>query len=167
MSSISPRSSSHGLVEGALAGLLSTAVLAWRGRREEGTAAGALNAPSHWVWGREALRNDDVDLRHTLVGQGVHWASGLLWAGVYGWMQNRRRRPTLANAVGDAALVTAVAALVDLKLTPERFTPGFERRLTPRSLWMVYGSFGLGLAAAGLGALRQRQRRARRWRAFP
>ena len=165
MRSISPWRgvSRHVLVDGVLGGLLSTAVLAWRGRVDDGRAAAALDAPSHWLWGREALRRDDVDGRHTLVGQAIHQASGLLWAGVYGWLQHRRHRRTTAAAVADAALVTALAALVDLRLTPERFTPGFERRLTDRSLWMVYGSFGVGLAVGGLFALR-RSRPPRRWR---
>lgn len=157
MPSISPRTGHavrHFLLDGTLAGLLSTAVLAWRGRHDDGSAAAAINAPSHWVWGREALRQDGIDARHTLLGQAVHHGSGLLWAGVYSWMQSRRR-PSVARVIGDAAVVTAMAALVDLKLTPERFTPGFERRLTNRSLWMVYGSFGVGLAMGGLSALRR------------
>jgi hypothetical protein len=38
---------------------------------------------------------------------------------------------------------------------PERLTPGFERRLSNRSLVMVYAAFGAGLALAGLAALRR------------
>lgn len=160
MASISPwtlRLARRTLFDGTLAGMLSTAVLAWRGRAEDGSAAAPIDAPSHWVWGREALRRNEVDVAHTVVGHAVHHASSMLWAAVYAWMRGRRRRPTALNAVSDAALVTALAAVVDLKLTPERFTPGFERRLSRTSLAMVYGSFGAGLALGGWAALARRR----------
>ncbi|HEX6363572.1 MAG TPA: hypothetical protein VFZ93_11475, partial [Albitalea sp.] len=48
------------LVDGTLASLLSTLVLAWRGRAEGLPAASPLNAPAHWFFGRESLRRDDV-----------------------------------------------------------------------------------------------------------
>jgi len=48
-----------------------------------------------------------------------------------------------------------VAALVDLRLVPERLTPGFERRLSRRSLAWTYVGFGAGLALAGLLAQRR------------
>jgi hypothetical protein len=67
----------------------------------------------------------------------------------------RRRRPTPLNAAIDAGAVAAVAALVDLRCTPERFTPGFVRRLRRRSLGWVYGSFALGLALSSWLAARQ------------
>jgi hypothetical protein len=144
----------HILLEGGLAGLLSTAVLAWGGRRDSGHAAAALNAPSHWLWGEEALRSERPDMRHTGLGQVIHHASSLLWAAAYGSLQQRRRRPTPLNALADAAAVTALAAVVDLKLTPQRFTPGFERRLSRPGLFLVYAAFGLGLALGGLAAMR-------------
>jgi len=137
-------------MHGSLASLLSAAVLAWRGRAETGHAAAALNAPSHWLWGRRALRRNDASLRHTLPGIAIHHASSLFWALFYEGLQSRRRRVTPAGAMADAAAVTAVAALVDLRLVPERLTPGFERRLSARSLSGVYLGFAAGLALGGL-----------------
>ena len=148
----------HTLLDGSLAGLLSTAVLAWRGQRELRRPAALLNAPSHWFWGEKALRADHADVRHTVVGQVTHHVSGLLWAGVYAWLRGRRPAPTPLNAVADAAAVTALAAVVDLKFTPQRLTPGFERRMSGSGLAMVYASFGLGLALGGLAALRGHRR---------
>jgi hypothetical protein len=52
------------------------------------------------------------------------------------------------------AAATAAAAVVDLALTPQRSTPGFERRLSARSLVMVYGAFALGVAAGSFVARR-------------
>jgi hypothetical protein len=153
------------LIDGSIAGLLSTAVLAWRGRCDDGDAAPALNAPSHWVWGDRALHEDRLTLRHTVLGQGIHFVSGLWWAAVYAWLQGRRRHRRPATVVADAAAVSAMAAFVDLRCTPERLTPGFERRLSPRSLWLVYGSFALGLTIGGVAALQPR--RSRPSRSFP
>lgn len=135
-------------VEGMLAGLVSTVVLMWRGRAEARTAAGPLNAPSHWLWGREALRKDHVDWRHTAAGFAIHQASTLFWAAAYRFLRIRHGdRP--AGVLSDALVVTAAAALVELKLVPERLTPGFERRLTRPGLALVYLSFSAGLAVAG------------------
>jgi hypothetical protein len=38
---------------------------------------------------------------------------------------------------------------VDYRLTPRRFMPGYERRLSRRSLGAVYAAFGAGLALGG------------------
>lgn len=137
------------LRDGLVAGGLSTAALLWRGRRDDRSAAAPLNAVSHWFWPRAALRRDDVTLRHTATGALVHVASSVLWGAVYAALRQRRRRPTPLNAVVDATAVTALAATVDLKLVPDRLTPGFEHRLSKRSLTLVYVAFALGLAWAG------------------
>ena len=145
----------HVAGEGSLAALLSMAVLAWRGLRDSGSASAPINAISHWIWPRSALQRDDPSLRYTGTGGVVHVASSMLWAGVYGLVRTRRRRPTAANALTDAAAVTAVASVVDLALVPQRLTPGFEHRLSRPSLFLVYAGFGLGLALGGLAALRR------------
>lgn len=141
---------SQSLAAGTLASALSGAVLAWRGRGDAGSAAAALNAPSHWLWGRDALQRNEATVRHTAVGSGVHWASAMLWGTIYELVRSRRRRPTVTNAMTDAAAVTVVAAVVDLKLVPERLTPGFQHRLSRGSLLLVYASFAAGLAVVGL-----------------
>lgn len=133
---------------GALANTLSAAVLAWRGRRENASAVAPLNAVSHWLWGDEALRRDEADLRHTATGLAIHAASSLLWGGAYAWLRSRHPRSGPVAAAVDAAAVAATAAVVDLKFTPQRLTPGFERRLSTRSLVCVYAAFGIGLALA-------------------
>jgi hypothetical protein len=135
-------------LDGAMAGLMSSLVLAWRGRAENGTLASALNAPSHVLFGRDALMRNQPSLRYTGTGAAVHLLSSMVWGGLYVSLRGRRRAPGLAAALGDAAAVTAVAAVVDLKLVPERLTPGFERRLRPRSVALVYAGFALGLALA-------------------
>jgi hypothetical protein len=139
----------NAVVDGALASALSAAVLAWRGRVETGSAAAALNAPSHWIYGAPALRRNAATLRHTVTGTVIHSVSGVFWALFYRALRAARSQPTPLNAVVDAAAVTAVAAVVDLRLVPERLTPGFERRLKRSSLIAVYVAFAAGLAIGG------------------
>ena len=133
---------------GLLASAFSGGMLVWRGRRDTASAAAPLNAVSHWLWPRRALRSNQVSLRHTVTGTVVHTASSMLWAWVFGELQARRRQPGVANALTDAAAVTAVASLVDLKLVPQRLSPGFERRLQPASTAIVYVGFAVGLTLA-------------------
>ena len=52
--------------------------------------------------------------------------------------------------VKSAVKATTAAAVVDLCLVPRRLTPGFERRLSGRSLWLVYGGLALGMTAGAL-----------------
>ena len=141
---------SFALCAGTVAAAVSEWTLARRGRRDTGRAAAAINAPSHWLWGEEAIRRDGLDLRHTAVGTAVHWASALLWSTAFAVLRARRRAPGPGNAIIDAAAVAAVAAWVDLRVVPCRFTPGFERRLSGKSLLLVYAGFAAGLAAAEL-----------------
>jgi hypothetical protein len=139
------------LASGLAAAVLSGLVLAWRGRAETGSAAAPINAPSQWLHGREALRRDDLTWRHTALGALVHGASSLLWAGLYGLLREQRERrgsTSTAAALADAAAVTAVAAVVDLKLVPDRLSPGFQHRLSRPAVALTYVSFAAGLLLA-------------------
>jgi hypothetical protein len=151
----SRRTIDQALTDGLLAGALSSAILLWRGRTDARRAAAPINAISHWFWPRDALRRDAPSLKHTGSGFVLHFASSLLWSTVYGWVRTRRHRPTPLNAAIDAAAVTAVAAVVDLAVVPERVTPGFEHRLSRPSLGLVYAGFAAGLAIGGLLALKR------------
>ncbi|KQW43280.1 MULTISPECIES: hypothetical protein [unclassified Roseateles] len=146
------------LVSDLLSSSLSAAVLAWRGRAETGSAAAPLNAVSHWLWPRKALQQNDVSARYTLTGTGVHFGAALLWSGLYESLRKRREErgtATATTAVADAVVVSSVAAVVDLACVPDRLTPGFEKRISNRSLVMVYTAFAAGLALSGLAALRR------------
>lgn len=144
----SPRATAvHGLVAGSLASLLSGAVLAWAGRRQNASAAAPLNAVSHWYWGDAALQRDSADLRHTATGYATHHASAVFWAGLFALAC--RQQPALRRGPGallGSAATSAVACFVDFQLTPKRFTPGFEHRLSKPALAGVYTAFALGLA---------------------
>jgi hypothetical protein len=152
---IAPRSSlSFVLSAGLMAGLFSLIALIWRGRAETGSAVAAVNAPSHWLHGAKALRHDEFAPRYTLVGAVTHVGSAIFWAALYRWLRGQRRFPTPANSMLDAAALTAAAAVVDLKLVPQRLSPGFERRLQRPSVAFIYVTIAAGLALGGLLARR-------------
>lgn len=146
------------LVSDLLSSALSGAMLAWRGRTDTGSAAAPINAVSHWLWPRKALRQDGASARYTLTGAAVHVGAAMLWSGLYESLRQRRLErgtATPTTAVADAVAVSAAAAVVDLACVPERLTPGFERRLSPRSVALVYVAFAAGLALSGLAARRR------------
>jgi hypothetical protein len=140
------------LVSGSAASLLSSLVLAWRGWTEAHDAAAPLNGPSQWVWGTSAPYERGFSVRHTVLGYAIHHIASIGWAAIYEaarWGTNAAPR-TIAAAVGTAA----TACFVDYQLTPRRLEPGFEKRLSRKSLAFVYVAFAAGLAAAALARRR-------------
>ncbi|MCW7537393.1 hypothetical protein OOT46_05940 [Aquabacterium sp. A7-Y] len=149
-------------VRGSLASLASGLVLAACGQWRKGRPAAPLNAPSHWLWGDPALRQHRVSLRYSLTGFTVHHASSLLWAAVHERCAPSCRGLSAAPAavLRDAAVVTALAAWVDLAVVPWRLSPGFQRHLSTGQLVAVYGAFAAGLAAGTAALNRKRPARA-------
>jgi hypothetical protein len=135
------------LASGAAASLLSAAVLAVCGKMENGSAAGPLNGPSQWLFGRRAAYRRDPSLRHTLTGLAIHHATATGWALLHERIWGARKvDQTPAQRLARAAVTAAVANFVDYKLTPQRLQPGFEAQLSKISLAFAYGAFAVGLA---------------------
>jgi len=138
----------RGIVSGSFASIASAAALAACGKRELNDPAAPLNGPSQWLWGERAACADGFSVRHTVAGYLVHHAMSIFWAVLY---EKFRRRAIPAAAVALPAVCTASGAcVVDYCLTPKRLTPGFEKRLSRRSLFLVYAAFAAGLAAAAI-----------------
>lgn len=141
----------EGAVSGSVASVLSAAALVLAGRRETRAPAAPVNAISHWIWDKPALREDGASLRHTLTGYLIHHAASVWW-GVWhakAWGGRREAKRPLPAVLGGAA-GAALACAVDYRCTPERLTPGFEHRLSGRSMLAVYACFGLGLALGSM-----------------
>ena len=138
------------LATGAVASAATTAAAAVLGRVENGSAAGPINAVSHILWGKEATCTDAVDARHTLVGAGLNAAAVTSWAALFELALPRNRRPSVPRALLTGAATAAVAYVTDYHVVPKRFTPGFEERLSGRSLFAVYATLALALAAGSL-----------------
>lgn len=141
---------------GAAASLLSAAALAVCGKLEGKRAAGPINGPSQWLWGRRAAHAQRASARHTLVGYAIHHLASTGWALLFERWRRRGGTPTVARDVGAAAATAAAACFVDYKLTPKRLQPGFEVQLSKPSMAAVYGMFALGLALAATVTRRRR-----------
>jgi hypothetical protein len=134
------------LYSGSVASIVSMAVLAYFGRRQQRSALAPANAPSHWIWRDEALHERGFTLRHTVPGYLIHHGSSIFWAVFFErLLLDPPHHP--ARAGGVAMAVAALAAAVDLKLTPRRFTPGFEHHLSGGALATMYAAFGAALFA--------------------
>lgn len=165
----------NAVTSGAVASLLSTAVLVSRGRSDAGSRAAPFNAVSHWLFGDKAYHVDQPDLPHTALGVAMHQLSGVFWGLLFEGFLHRISRsdnpprllaagangravavraPNRGEIVASAAVTTAIAALTDLRLVPARLSPGFEHRLRTDSLILTYVVFGAGLAL-GAAALRR------------
>jgi hypothetical protein len=138
------------LVSGTFASVLSTAALALLGKVSKGHAFAPTNSTSHWLWGEEAYEAYEPSLRHTAVGYATHHASAVFWAAIYERWLDRPGHRTTAQIVRDAAAMSAIAAFVDYRLTPERLRPGFEQHLSKGALVGVFAAFAAGLAAGAL-----------------
>jgi hypothetical protein len=141
----------RGLVSGAAASALSTAALAALGKAGTGSAFAPTNAISHWIWGEQAARRDRPTLRYTAAGYLIHHLSATFWAVLFErFMGERLDRLAPAPTLAAATATSAIACFADYQLTPQRLHPGYEKRLSKPSLAVVYGAFGLGLAAGAL-----------------
>ncbi|KON80476.1 hypothetical protein PA01_01345 [Azoarcus sp. PA01] len=147
------------IVSGSGAGILSLVALACGGQRDCCSVFAPVNAVSHWIWRGVALRQQKPSLRYTLPGVGIHHAMSILWALLFEERMARAESRGAGRTIATALGVSAAACFVDLRLTPERLTPGFERRLSPESLTVVYLAFALGLALPSLGEMLRSERR--------
>lgn len=148
-------------VSGTAASLLSSAALALAGRLQTPSAAAPVNATSQWVRGRkEALQADRPDLRHSLTGYVTHHLAASFWAVLHARvLAGRPEASRPGPALAAAAVTSAVAAFVDFRLTPERFTPGFQHRVSTQALVGTYGCFAAGLALGSIAMHRRREQR--------
>ncbi|WP_236901194.1 hypothetical protein [Cupriavidus necator] len=143
------------VVSGTCASLMSTGMLACGGSVDCGSAFAPVNAVSHWVWGERAMHVNRASVRHTVLGYVIHHSMSVFWAAFYeaamacAEAQGGQRQRVPGRVLGGLA-VAGIACFVDLKCTPHRLTPGFERRLSASMLTLVYLAFGLALP---LGAM--------------
>ena len=135
------------LTSGTVAAVTSTAALAAAGSRETGSVVAPTNAISHWLRGDRAALQDEPSLEYTLVGHVTHHVASIFWATFYErWFGVAKDRGDVAPALAGGLAVSALACFVDYELTPRRFQPGYEMRLSRPALGTVYTAFGLGLA---------------------
>jgi hypothetical protein len=135
---------------GSFAGLATTAAVALSGVREIGSGVAPINATSHVLWGDEAGAVDVVDAKHTLPGLAINVGAGIFWAHAYELLLELSPRRDPAAAVAGGAAIAGLAYVVDYHLIPRRLTPGWELRLSRRSVAYSFVTLGVSLCIAGL-----------------
>lgn len=138
-------------VSGSVASILSTISLAILGKSELDKTAAPVNGPSQWIWGRHAPFKNRFSWQYTVVGYAIHHAASIFWAILHEKHQEQLDPTVSSRALIIPAIVTTAAAyVVDFYVVPKRLTPGFEQRLSKGALFIVYGTFALGLAGGAL-----------------
>lgn len=136
---------------GAIATAATAATAAACGGLESGQAAAPLNAISHIVWGKRAAQQNAPSWKYTFTGLATHAAAVTSWAAIHEFFAHRAAaRGETSTVLLSAIGVSALAYLVDYRIVPDRFTPGFEKRLSQRSLLGVYSVLAGALAVGSL-----------------
>jgi len=136
---------------GAIAAGTVSAAVAWAGIRDSGNAVAPVNATSHIVWGESAGAVDAVDAKHTLTGMALNAGACVFWATFYErWFGRAAERGDVGTALLGGAAVATAAYVTDYHLVPKRLTPGWEARISPRSLAAAYVVLALSLPLRGL-----------------
>ncbi len=144
------------LVPGVIAGLATCATVAARGLRDSGSAMAPINASGHVVWGDRAAMVEGVSPVHTPPALAINMGAATWWAFVFqklfGATVNRHGWP--AALLGGAA-TSGIAYCTDYHVLPRRLTPGWEKRISDRSLGISLGVMAAGIA---VGAMLVRRR---------
>ena len=138
------------LIAGASASAATTLTVALAGIAAQGSPWPALNSVSKMVRGNHAPWRNELSWKFTGTGALLNAAAVFSWAAVYAVLRGPRTRTDYAKAVTAGAATSALAYVIDYHIVPDRFTPGFEKRLPDRSLGLIYAALALGLAASEL-----------------
>ena len=139
------------LVAGSIVCVVTAAVAALRGMSDSGSAVAPINATSHVVHGPEAGRVDVPDFKHTVLGLAINAGASVFWATLYERLfAGAGNRSDVGKALLGGGVVAATAYLVDYHLMPKRLTPGWEARVSGRSLAMIFGAMALSLPMRNL-----------------
>lgn len=128
-----------------------TAAIATAGKIEDDNALAPLNAVSHMAWGEEAAKQETFSAKYTLLGLTLNKWAQIGWAGMFEVLRRPlSKKNRVAGALGAATITAATAYVVDYHVVPKRLTPGFEDRLSCRSMAAIYGVMALTLAVSAL-----------------
>ena len=148
-------------LSGTIASASTAATAAACGARDSDSGIAAVNAVSHIVWGSEAANVRVADLKHTVPALLLNTGATIFWAALYERaFGHAAERGQIAKALLGAGAVTALAYVTDYHVVPKRLTPGWEERVSNRSLGIIYAVLALTFPVRGL--LRHCSRRARR-----
>ena len=136
---------------GALTAITTSAAVAACGQIETGNAIAPINAVSHIAWGDQAAQRERASWKYTAVGLALNAAAVTSWALIFEAIFGKQaEQHDVGMALVGGIGVSACAYVTDYHVVPARLTPGFEKRLSGRSLLGVYSVLALSLAAGAM-----------------
>lgn len=139
----------------AAATAATTATTMALGATRDESAWAPLNAVSHILWGDEAARHTEPSAAYTATGAALNGGAMIMWAAAYTAVR-RLLPPGPTSSVMAGAGVAAAAYVTDYYVVPKRLTPGFEKRLSGRSMFWIYAALAVSLAASQTSSNRRR-----------
>ena len=135
-----------GAVRSQIVALSAAASVAAVGQIENGDGLTPLNNVSHIAWGDDGFDQSQLSVKYTGAALVLNQISVTSWALLHEWIFGKARDAGQWQiSLAGGFLVSALAYVVDFKLAPDRYKPGFERLLSERGLLAVYVLLALAL----------------------
>jgi hypothetical protein len=131
----------------AIATITITAAIMLVSKRETGSQWAAINDICHMADGDEKDQPVEFAPRETPLGLGLNASAIATWALGYEYFLGGVPLPSSAFW---AALATTGIWIVDYRIVPKRYTPGFEKHLSPAAIAAVYATLAATLALSPL-----------------
>ena len=129
------QSLTRGFKTGLALAAATNAVIMLASDKENGSPWAALNCVAHIVDGDDKEQPTDYAPRESRLGIFVNGTAMSAWGVLYEGallVTNTKSSPLTA------ALAVGAAWVIDYKIVPKQFTPGIEKRLSPRSVLLSY-----------------------------
>ena len=135
-----------GLLRSQSVALLAAGAVALVGYIENGDGIAPLNTVSHIAWGDEGFDHPELSVKYTGAALALNQFSVTGWGLLHEWVFGRALdEGKWGVSLGGGALVSALAYVVDFKLAPDRYKPGFETLVSSRGLLAIYLLLALAL----------------------
>ena len=144
-----------GAVRSQIVALSAAASVALVGQIENGDGLTPLNNVSHIAWGDDGFDQTELSVKYSGSALVLNQVSVTSWALLHEWIFGRARdEGQWQISMAGGVLVSVLAYVVDFKLAPNRYKPGFERLLSSRGLLAVYVLLALALGWGKNGSQR-------------
>lgn len=136
------------LISGTLGGIASHVVASVGTRSQHGRAALAMQAVSHIADDDAPESHHAASPRDAIVGSALHHGACYFWATFFEALFGKDAERSTSAALAGGATIATAAYITDYYIVSDRYKPGFEAYLSPRSLFLVYAGLAAGFAAA-------------------
>ena len=134
------QSLTRGFKTGLALAAATNAVIMLASDKENGSPWAALNCVAHIVDGDDKEQPREYAPRESRLGVLVNGTAMSAWGVLYeGALLVTRTKSSPLTAL----LATAAAYVIDYKIVPKQFTPGIEKRLTPKSVLASYAAMAV------------------------